>query len=182
MTTPPIPSSNSNENLLDKFTDDPNYDVKKLNIEEISEIQRKVDNFLEALYLAPQLFSTDIIHVLRLREDKLTMWRRKGILIGGISYLSLYGLYKLRSYQSFYFKNLMILMLTTGIISYISGRLSEYIGNKLYYQKVLMKIGASYNITDSEIEDLHLKINEYFLTQNKEEQNQSALNNIKFKI
>ena len=176
------------ENIkIDKDTQ-PKYDLNveydNLSKEQKGEVQNKIDNFVETLYIAPHLFNKDTIHVLRLREEKLAMWRHNSQFAGGLLFFSGY-IYYLIFYKraSFYFRNFCKLVAGTAISGFISGRIGEYYGNKWYYRKILVQFALLYNITNGEIEELHYKINELILKENREEEHKkSTLDNIKFKL
>jgi len=71
----------------------------------------------------------------------------------------------------------------TILFSYFGGRGSEYFGNKFYYEKILFKLAAVYNVTDQEIEDLQFKLNEQILNENKDEQIKAgSLDSVKFRV
>jgi len=144
----------------------------------------KVDNFLEALYLAPTLFDYNVIRILKYRENKLSEWRHVGHILGGFTYLSIYAIYKKKTMGAFYFRNFWFLLFSTSLVSYISGRSFEYMGNKLLYEKILFSLAAKYNVTDEEIEELQFKINEDILKENQEKQNQgkNSLDSVKFRM
>lgn len=145
----------------------------------------KVDNFLEALYLAPTLFDYNVIRILKYRENKLTEWRHAGQSLTGLTYLTAYAIYKKKTMGSFYFRNFWFLFCSTAVLSYIGGRSMEYMANKLLYEKVLFSLAAKYNVTDEEIEELQFKINEDILKENQEKQNAGAknsLDSVKFRM
>jgi hypothetical protein len=167
---------------VDSIILDKSYD--KLRDEDRVRLIGKVDNFLEALYLAPQLFDRDVFQLMRFREEKLTMWRQYGQLVSGLTYLSFYLIKKLRNPGSgFYFRNFGWMTFYTILFSYFGGRGSEYFGNKFYYEKILFKLAAVYNVTDQEIEDLQFKLNEQILNENKDEQIKAgSLDSVKFRV
>lgn len=63
-------------------------------------VDSKVDNFFEALYCAPQLFGKDVFQNLKIRENNLKSYRYMGSLITGFVFLSLYGIYRIKSFNS----------------------------------------------------------------------------------
>ena len=155
---------------------------KDLSLEEKAEVENKIDNFLEAIYIAPNLFERDVIHTLKLREDNLKSWRHNGQFVGGLLFSVLY-LYNIkRKGYGFYFRNFVYLTSFVFVSSFAMGRLSEMIGNKSHYKDILMKLAVNYNISDTEIEDLHLKLNEFVLTENKEQERKGSLDKVTFKI
>ena len=155
--------------------------IKLLTKEGKLDLMNKADNLLEALYLSPHLFDNDVFKILKKREEKLNSWRHNCQILGTGLFSTLYILRRLR--LGFYFKNFCYLVLGTFISGFLAGRLGEYTGNKLYYQKILWNLAISYNITYDEIEDMHLKLNETILRENKQEQIQkSSLDNVKFKF
>jgi hypothetical protein len=156
--------------------------IYSLSSEEKQEISNKIDNFLEALYICPEMFDNESIHLLKLREQKLREWRWNGTLIGGTTFVSLYLLNNIRKRSGFYFKNFTRLVFGTIIFSYFIGRYTEYLGNKWYYEKIITKLALAYNVTDSEISDLHVKTNEMILKENKDQQRSSSLDKVKFKL
>lgn len=170
--------SNNYQQNKDTFT----IKYKDLSEQEKAEVENKIDNFLEAIYIAPNLFERDVLHALKLREDRLKLWRNNGQILGGFLSLSLYFLYKRRNYTGFYFKNFWIMTSFVLISGYCFGRLGEMVGNKMYYKDVLVKFAVNYNISDSEVDELHLKINECVLSENKEQQRKGSLDKITFKI
>jgi len=152
-----------------------------LTLEKKVDILNKVDNFLEALYLSPHIFDPDVFKILRKREEKLTSWRHNSQFIGGLLFSTFYILR--RRGRGFYFKNFCYLIFGTLVSGFLAGRLGEYSGNKLYYEKILWKLAVAYNVTDDEIEDMHLKMTEAMLKENKEEQiKKSSLDSVKFKF
>ena len=160
---------------------------EKINYSNLSQdrkakIVNQVDNFIEALYLSPSVFPKNVIKIMKMRENKLSQWRYIGQIIGGITIFGAYSIYRYKSWKGFYFRNLCIASILTAIASYISGRTSEYIGNKLYYKDTLINLAMNFNISDEEISDLQLKISENFLERNKVEINKSSLDNVKFKL
>jgi hypothetical protein len=169
-------------NNVESITMDDTYD--KLRDEDRVKLIGKVDNFLEALYLAPHLFGRDVIQILRFREEKLTMWRQNGQFVGGLTYLSFYLIKKLRNPGSgFYFRNFGWMTFYTFLFSYLAGRGSEYFGNKLYYEKILFKLAGIYNVTDDEIEEFQYKLNEQILNENKNDQIRAgSLDSVKFRV
>jgi hypothetical protein len=163
---------------LDAMKDE-NYDY--MSRERRADIMQKVDNFLEALYLAPQIFDQEVFKILKLREKKLDQWRHNFQVIGGGLFLSAYIMSRLS--QGFYFKHFVRSFLFTGIFTYAAGRFGEWMGNKLYYKKTVIKLAVAYNISDDEIENIHLKMSETILKENKEDQSRkSSLDNVKFKL
>jgi hypothetical protein len=181
-------NSDSNETIaptlsnVDKIIMDNSFD--KLRDEDRVKLVGKVDNFLEALYLAPQLFGRDVIQLMRYREEKLSYWRHSGQLVGGFTYLSLFLIKKLRNPGSgFYFRNFCWMTFYTFLFGYLGGRGSEYFGNKFYYEKILFKLAAVYNVTDDEVEELQYKLNEQILNENKDEQIRAgSLDSVKFRV
>jgi hypothetical protein len=171
--------SNDNSQAL---TNTSHFRYKDLSDEEKAEVENKIDNFLEAVYIAPNLFDREVIHTLKLREDCLKRWRHNGQALGGTTAFLLYCLVKRRSGTGFYFRNFWYMISFVLFSAYGAGRLSEMVGNKKYYKDVLVKLAVNYNITDSEIEDLHIKINEFVLSENKEQQKKGSLDKVSFKI
>ena len=170
--------NNINDTLVDK-----NYDY--LTTEQREKLYKKTDNFLEAIYLAPELFEPEVFRVLKYRERSLAVWRHYSQFIGAATYLTIYGYYKYyKSNRAFYFKNFCYMSLFVFLIGYASGRLGEYVGNKLYYEKILFKVSSHYNITDEEIDDLQAKMTEAILKANKEDKKTkgTSLENVKFKF
>ena len=173
----------SEQNKANAIIYDTSYD--NLTHEQRIKLINKVDNFLEALYLAPSLFDRNVMKLLKYRENQLTIWRHTSQLIGGVGFLSVYAYYKIfRSKGGFFFRNFCYLAFSTAFISYFAGRFGEYIGNKFYYEKILFKLAATYNITEDEVEELQFKINEDILKENKEEQTRkgTSLDNVKFRV
>ena len=173
--------SNNETDMWNNFVNDRSYD--NLSADDYGKLSIKVDNFLEAIFLEPRIFGRDCLHVLKMREKKLREWKMTGYIAGGALFSSLY-LYRVLTRQSgFYFKNFWILTISTGLTSYICGRTAELIGNKLYYEKIILKLANIYNITDDEIEELQFKKNEQLLISHKEENNKkSSLDSVKFKM
>jgi hypothetical protein len=176
-----------NENIYDFYKQINKGGYAYLSKEEKLAVLNKVDNFLEALYVSPHMFNQEVFHILKKREEKLASWRHNGQVIGGAGFLFGYGVFKLRnifsSYSGFYFRNFCYVVFSTILSGYLGGRVSEYVGNKLYYRQILMKLAMDYNISDNEIEEMHLKINEKILNENKEIQTkQSSLDSVKFKL
>ena len=145
------------------------------------DLMNKADNLLEALYLSPHLFDKEVFKILKKREEKLNSWRHNSQFLGAGLFSTIYTMRRLR--LGFYFKNFCYLIIGTFTAGFLGGRLGEYTGNKLYYRKILWNLAIAYNITDNEIEDMHLKLNETILRENKEEQIQkSSLDYVKFKF
>lgn len=169
------------QELWDSFMQDTTYD--KLTDDEKVNITFKVDNFLEALYLNPLLFAPEVISILKKREEKLKLWRRSGELVLGGIFMAYYLRRNLKYSSGFYFRNFWTLVIFTGLFAFVGGRSSELIGNKLYYQKIIYKMANQYDITDEEIEELQVKVNQQFLTQQTQDQSKkSSLDSIKFKF
>jgi hypothetical protein len=167
--------------LLESYTNDPIY--QNMSRAEKEKLYSKVDNFLEALFIEPTIFSNEVFHVLKLREKKLKKWLNMGQVSGALFFSSFYLIKILNRGQGFYFKDFWSIVFFTGLFAFAGGRTSEKIGNRLYYEGVLYKLANKYNITDEEIEDLQLKKNEQFLLINKKNQEKkSSLDSIKFKI
>ena len=173
------------EQMLDPVAiiNDTSYDA--MSNEQKFKLISKVDNFLEALYLAPHLFGRYAIQLLKYREEKLSMWRHNAQAICGFSYLSIYlyrKLYK-NAGSGFYFRNFGWMSFFAFLSAYAGGRAAEYIGNKYYYEKILFKLASIYNVTDDEIEELQFKMNEEILKENKEEQSlANSLDKVKFRV
>lgn len=152
-----------------------------LSEDEKNDIAGKVDNFLEALYINPTIFHVDDLNILKLREEKLNQWKQTGTLVGAGLFSFTYFWHRFN--KGFFFKNGVRTILGVVLFGYFAGRFSEFLGNYLYYQNILTKLAVSYNITDSEVEDLHVKMNEAMLKQNQEVQSKSgSLDNVKFKF
>lgn len=178
--TPQIQNSNleqSESSLLNKYKLSKPYD--KLNDEEKKDIFHKLDNFLECVYLAPNIFPLEILNALKFREDRLSYWRFTGQLVGGVSFTTLWAAYKLRFYPSFYFRNMVYYFIFMGISSYAIGRLFEFQANIRTYREMILKMSVDYNISDDEVLNLHQQMQEHYL---KENQNKSSMDNIKFKL
>lgn len=160
----------------DKFLDSMSYEQKK-------DLINKTDNFLEAIYISPQIFDRDVFKILKYREQQLSAWRHNSQALGAASFLIIYILRRMRSFRGFYFRNFFTMGIGAVITGYFVGRFGEYIANKLYYQKILLKLAMLYNISDDEIEDLHYRINEQILKDNMEDQTkQASLDKVKFKF
>jgi hypothetical protein len=173
-------SSDENK-LLESYVNDPSY--QNMSRMEKEKLYNKVDNLLEAIYIEPTIFSHEVLHVLKLREKKLKLWRKTGQISGAVFFPIFYLFRLLRRASGFYFRNFWILVTFTGLFAFVGGRTSELIGNKLYYEGVIYKLANIYNITDEEVDDLHLKKNEQILLLNKKNQEKkSSLDLIKFKI
>jgi hypothetical protein len=163
--------------ILNKYKLEKPYD--SLNEEEKKEIFKRLDNFLECIYLCPTVFPNDILSALKFREDKLSYWRFSGQLFGGISFSALWGFYKLRFYPCFYFRNIAYYLILLGISSYSFGRLFEFQANIRYYREMILKMSNDYNISDDEVLNLHQQMQEFYL---KENQKKTSIENVKFKL
>lgn len=150
--------------------------------EQKAKISNQYDNFLEALFLSPQLFSRDVLKFMKAREEKLKSWRNISQIIGGVTIFSSYAIYRLKSWKGFYFKNVCIGLLGAGLLGFLIGRFVEYYSNRRMFKDKLREIAMNYNITDEEIYDLQLKATERMLEKNKVEGNKSSLDKIKFKL
>lgn len=152
---------------------------KSLSEDEKKELFRRLDNFLEAIYLAPSYFPIEILFALKYREEKLSMWRLSGQIFGFVTYSALWTAYKFRYHPSFYFRNFCYYFLLAGFSSYLFGRFFEFQANIRYYRDMILKMANDYNISDDEISGLQQKFNEFYLEEN---QKKSSLDNIKFKL
>jgi hypothetical protein len=169
---------NEKENLiLNKYKLEKPYD--SLNEDERKEIFKKLDNFLECVYLCPTVFPNDILTALKFREDRLSFWRFSGQLIGGASFTTLWGMYKLRFYPSFYFRNMVYYFIFLGISCYSIGRIFEFQANIRYYREMILKMSIDYNISDNEVLNLHQQMQEFYL---KENQTKTTIDDVKFKL
>lgn len=168
------------ENKLLKYLYDGSFD--SLSQDQKEELANKTDNFLEALYIAPQLFDSEVMSIMKLRELKLKEWRNNAQFLCGSLFAIAYS-YNRFITNGFYFKNFILLGLGTAMTSYVFGRISELLGNRMYYQGIVYKLAISYNITDAEIEDLQLKLNEAVLKEDSEENKKvSSLDKVEFKF
>ena len=167
---------------------DENRDYSKLSNDKKARLVNQIDNFIEALYLSPHIFPKNVLKIMKIREDKLSIWRLTGQIIGGITIFGSYTIYRFKSWKGYYFKNVCIALILSAVGSYASGRISEYIGNRMYYRDTLIKLAINFNISDEEISDLQLKISENYLERNKSEVNKnnevnkSSLDKVKFKV
>lgn len=159
-----------------------NFNFDRLSDDEKGDIANKVDNFLEALYLAPQLFNKDVIHALKQREEGLAYWRNQGRLYGFMLSSLIYAGLRISRGRPMFFKNYTRMFLIGVAFGVFAGRFAEYLGNKLYFRDVLFKIALTYNIGDEEIEDLHFRISQDILEENRNKQMGSSLDNVKFKL
>ena len=160
----------------------PTIDFSNMSEDQKVKILKIYDNFLEALYLSPKLFPREVIKFMKMREEKLRKWRRISSAIGGISFFSLYATFRLKSWKGFYFKNVCIGLFGAGLSGFILGRLTEYIGNRIYFKNKLIEISMNFNISDEEITDLQLRASERILERNKVQENKSSLDKIKFRL
>ena len=167
----------SNVDFLQKYKLIKPYD--SCTDDEKKELFKKLDNFLEAIYLSPTYFPLEILQALKFREEKLSFWRTTGQIIGGATFSSIWILYKFRFNPSFYFRNFAYYAIFTGISSYLGGRFAEYTGNIKFYREMILKIANDYNITDEEIIELQQKFNEHVI---KDTQSKSSLENVNFKL
>ncbi len=167
---------------IDEFKDYiDEHKYKSLEKEEKMVIQKKVDNFFESIYLAPQLMDPEVIKYLVNREKKLSDIRKEFSYLGGITFFLPMLIYQRRGL----FKLKTLFWTTSGsiIFSYIFGTLAEYYCNNKYYKFPIMNVALRYNISDSEILELHTKLNEWALNQNKlQEHKKFSLDKVKIKF
>lgn len=158
-------------------------DFKSMTTEQKAHLYNKYDNFLEALFLSPQLFQKDVIKFMKYREKQLTFYRITAQATGFISVFSIYLIYRLKSLKGFYFRNFCISGLLGSIIGFSLGRFTEYMVNRIYFREQMYKLALHYNITDDEISELQLKIAENMLEKNKQDvKTKGTLDKIKFRI
>lgn len=173
-------NSNTNETQVDYLK---KYKLQKpyesLNEDEKKDIFHKLDNFLEVIYLTPQVFPKEILSALKFREEKLSFCRHLGQFIGFGLFSSIWLFYKTRYYPSFYFRNWVYYFLLMGITSYSFGRFFEFQANVRTYREMIFKMAIDYNISDEEITEIHQKMQEHYLKENQEKTN---YNDIKFKL
>ncbi len=159
------------------------YDFNRMTNDQKASLANKYDNFLEALFLSPQMFSKDVIKFMKSREKSLREMRLFGQGLGFITAFGIYFVFRIKSWKGFYFRNLckgIIGGLATG---FSLGRLFEYYGNKFYFRTKLYELAVHYNISDEEISELQMKIAENMLEKNKQEvKTKGTLDKIKFKI
>ena len=134
--------------IINKYKLDVPYD--KLNDDQKKDIFHKLDNFLECVYLSPNIFSNDILTALKFREDRLSYWRFTGQVVGAIGFTSVWAFYKLRFHPSFYFRNLSYYAIFLGLSCYSFGRIFEFQTNIRYYREMILKMSVDYNISDDE--------------------------------
>ncbi len=171
-------SNNVNEkDILSKYKLSRPYD--SMSEDEKKELFRRLDNFLEAIYLSPTYFPKDILFALKFREERLSFWRLTGQIFGAATFSTFWIIYKLRINPNFFFRNFCYYSLLAGLSAYAFGRFFEFHSNVRYYREMIFKIANDYNISDDEITELQQKFNEFYL---KENQNKNSLDSVKFKL
>jgi hypothetical protein len=148
-----------------------------LSNDELTEIQNKVDNFLEIAYLAPQQLDFETLNLLKARENKLTQIKSIYQLIGAVAFTAPYILY--RRSIGFYFRNFCWTIIGSLAFGNFFGNIGEYFYNRKHFKLMIMKLALNYNISDEEIDELHATINKQTDSTKNENQN---LDKIKIKI
>jgi hypothetical protein len=171
-----------NQNVKEESSED-KFDFNKMTNDQKATLANKYDNFLEALFLSPQMFSKDVIKFMKYREKSLRELRIFGQGLGFITAFSIYLVFRLKSWKGFYFRNICKGAIGGVILGFSLGRLFEYYGNKVYFRTRLYELALHFNISDEEISELQLKIAENMLEKNMQEvKTKGTLDKIKFKI
>ena len=132
-----------------------NY-YRTLSEDELTDIQNKVDNFLEIAYLAPHQLSTETLNLLSARETKLKTVKLGYQILGALVFSVPY--YFHRQKMGFYFRNFCWTIVGSLVFSNLFGNYGLYFYNRKHYKHMIMKLALNYNISDDEVEALHEKI------------------------